>query len=179
MVGREGFEPSTNGLKGRCSTAELPARGGWKWYPPREAGGIDLIRPTGAGHLPSPRAGVPDLFPANCPDCQPDQAPDSAFSDTPSYAPIGIEARFPLIRGTKISMSFHHVVVGGWREPLLGDKWCARSRGSGSLPWWQVVPQEPREWLPPFGSGMRGDAEAAPPFGPADFPAECRYFYQV
>ena len=26
MVGRQGFEPWTNGLKGRCSTAELPAR---------------------------------------------------------------------------------------------------------------------------------------------------------
>ena len=24
MVGRQGFEPWTNGLKGRCSTAELP-----------------------------------------------------------------------------------------------------------------------------------------------------------
>ncbi len=28
MVGPEGFEPSTNGLKGRCSTAELQARPG-------------------------------------------------------------------------------------------------------------------------------------------------------
>ena len=26
MVGRQGFEPWTNGLKGRCSTAELPTR---------------------------------------------------------------------------------------------------------------------------------------------------------
>jgi hypothetical protein len=24
MVGRQGFEPWTNGLKGRCSTTELP-----------------------------------------------------------------------------------------------------------------------------------------------------------
>jgi hypothetical protein len=26
LVGRQGFEPWTNGLKGRCSTAELPTR---------------------------------------------------------------------------------------------------------------------------------------------------------
>ena len=26
MVGRVGFEPTTNGLKGRCSTTELPTR---------------------------------------------------------------------------------------------------------------------------------------------------------
>jgi hypothetical protein len=27
LVGRVGFEPTTNGLKGRCSTTELPTRG--------------------------------------------------------------------------------------------------------------------------------------------------------
>ena len=27
VVGRVGFEPTTNGLKGRCSTTELPTRG--------------------------------------------------------------------------------------------------------------------------------------------------------
>ena len=26
LVGRVGFEPTTNGLKGRCSTTELPTR---------------------------------------------------------------------------------------------------------------------------------------------------------
>jgi hypothetical protein len=26
MVGRVGFEPTTNGLKGRCSTTELPTQ---------------------------------------------------------------------------------------------------------------------------------------------------------
>jgi len=26
LVGRVGFEPTTNGLKGRCSTTELPSR---------------------------------------------------------------------------------------------------------------------------------------------------------
>ncbi len=31
-VGPEGFEPSTNGLKGRCSTAELQTRSGSKLY---------------------------------------------------------------------------------------------------------------------------------------------------
>ena len=29
MVGRLGFEPRTNGLKVRCSTVELTARGQW------------------------------------------------------------------------------------------------------------------------------------------------------
>lgn len=30
VVGREGLEPSTNGLKGHCSTIELPTRGKWE-----------------------------------------------------------------------------------------------------------------------------------------------------